>query len=47
MPLTTPALFFARATNRLFASDYVEWALSLLERGFDCPSLCILVGITL
>lgn len=45
MPLTTPALFFARATNRLFASEYVEWAISMLERDFDSPSLRILAGL--
>ncbi len=44
MSLTTPAFFFARATNRLFASDYFEWAISLLEKDFDSPSLRILAG---
>lgn len=43
--MTTPALFFARATNRLFASDYVEWAISMLEQDFDSPSLRILAGL--
>jgi hypothetical protein len=45
MPLTTPALFFARATNRLLASEYVEWAISMLEQDFDSPSLRILAGL--
>ena len=43
--MTTPALFFARATNRLFASEYVEWAISMLEQDFDSPSLRILAGL--
>src|SRR5580704_16349162 len=43
--MTTHAFFFARATNRLFASEYVEWAISMLERGFDSRSLRILAGL--
>jgi hypothetical protein len=45
MPLTTPALFYARARNQLFASEYVEWAISMLERNFDSQSLRILAGL--
>jgi hypothetical protein len=45
MPLTTPALFFARATHRLFASEYVDWAISMLEQDFDSRSLRILAGL--
>jgi hypothetical protein len=43
--MTTTALFYARATNRLFASEYVEWAISMLERDFDSRSLRILAGL--
>jgi len=43
--MTTNAFFFARATNRLFASEYAEWAISMLERDFDSPSLRILAGL--
>ena len=45
MPLTTAALFFARATHRLSAPEYVEWAASKLDRDFDSPSLRILAGL--
>ena len=43
--MTTPAFFFARATNRLLASEYAEWAISMLERDLDSPSLRILAGL--
>ena len=43
--MTTAALFFARATHRVSATDYVEWAISMLEQGFDSRSLRILAGL--
>ena len=45
MPMTTPAIFIERADHNLSASDYVEWAISMLEQDFDSPSLRILASL--
>lgn len=45
MALSTSALFFARANNRLSASDCVDWAVAMLEQGRDSKSLRILAGL--
>lgn len=44
-PRTTVALFYFRATNQISASEYVDWAVSLLKQGLDSPSLRILAGL--
>lgn len=43
--LSSSGFFFARATGRVFASEYAGWAASMLEGGFDSPSLRILAGL--
>ncbi len=44
MRLSTKAIVAFRAINRPIDENWISWAISMLEQGYDTPHLCILAG---